>query len=208
MNKLIKVEKTPIDYQEFNKIPHVTLTHDFYDNTINIRKNLEKLLNKYNLDKYFKPCTFHRHVEIKENEILLVENLKLNDGEIHPISYYVTFDGIVKAYKFALGPDPLKIDDIFFKEYCDLLIKTNEYSRISIKRPTGNNITEMEIPEYRATVLFPIKYDDIMNDSIQHSTSTGETHLSTTHGTHRVLFKKKPYNIIGETVFPYLQSVI
>lgn len=45
-----------------------------------------------------------------------------------------------------------------------------------------------KIPEYRATVLFPIKYDDIMNDSIQHSTSTGETHLSTTHGTHRVLF--------------------
>lgn len=65
---------------------------------------------------------------------------------------------------------------------------------------------EVEIPEYNATVLFPIKYSYVTDGVIQHQTSQGEKHQSNVKGKHSVFWKNSNPNIITETIFPVLES--
>lgn len=210
-----------ISASEFNQIPHVSLTHEVFYETEDVRNQIDVLISKYGLE--FKPCSLHRHFPIKDGQILLIEKITLNNGdeielakpvdienigEVHPISYYVTKEGNVRPYKYARGPSP-NIDENFFKELSQILLNTDEYSRVSIKRPTSygsGKITEAEIPEYNATVLFPMKYTDFMSDEIQHKeTAKNESHSKTVRGTHFVMFAKDP-NIISEAIFPVLAA--
>lgn len=217
----MKIITEPPNHFEFNSIPHVSLTHDIYENSENIIKKMDQIISKYKLNNIFKVCSLHKHYDIKENDIFIVENIKINNEDnvelarpinknnittdIYPISYYVTKNGDIKAYKFAYGKNTNTINYMFFKEISDLLINTNEYSRIAIKRPTGNDITEIEIPEYNATILFPIKYSYIINDEVKHSqTAKGEKHALKITGNHSVFWKRNT-NVITEPIFRYLE---
>jgi len=208
-----------ISATEFNKIPHVSLTHDVFYETREIRQRMDELIAKYGLADDFKPCSLHRHFPIEEGQLLLIDKIALENGDdielvrpvnitdvntVHPISYYVTKEGAVQPYKYARGVGP-SIDDAFFAELSQLLLETGEYTRISIKRPTGTDITEVEIPEYNATVLFPMKYVDV-DDNIEYAeTAKSETHSKTVRGTHRLFLMKDPPSLISDTIFSALK---
>src|ERR1700733_10308848 len=221
----LKVIHSPPSHLEFNSIPHVSLTHNIYYETSDIRGKIDDLLHKYGLNNQCKPCSFHRHFEIQEDDVFIIEQVDLVNGEfvelarprnkhtlgeIHPISYYVTSEGLVKAYKYAQGPG-VQISDNFFKDFSQLLVDSGEFLRISIKKPTSltdTDITEVEIPQYNATVLFPIKYQYILGDGIHHGeTAKGEKHAKRNTGTHMV-FNQRKENFITEAVFPILEKSV
>jgi hypothetical protein len=106
--------------RDYDSMPHVLDIKGIFDKHADVVDCVQDLMMRYGIENKFTLFAFHKHFDVPDGHVLLLEKIDIADGDkgevvypipvanlgrVHPVAYYVD-DGKLQPYKYARGDGP------------------------------------------------------------------------------------------------------